>query len=503
MTRRSASHLVYLAALIVVLVMRARLFHYVVDDAYISFRYARNLVRHGELVFNPGERVEGITNLLWTVALAVPEWLRWTTASFATWLGLACAAGLLVLTVAWGVARGRLTWMEAWLAALFLAALAPLPLWAQSGMETALFALLFVAVFAAGDDLSSPRRGMLAGLLAGIGFAVRPEAALAIVLVVALGLWPRATRAARVRPAALALAAFAVLAGAVTLFRALYYGALVPNTFAAKRTFLRLLLQEGAEYTFTFLWRYAAIPLGALVALAFVRGRPGQFLRDCARHPLVIAAAAYGLYVVQAGGDWMPFGRFFVPVLPLLLIAAAELAKSLGVDLARYRGRSLCLALLLLLVALESVGREQDWLAYNRDKLRPNLELCADALLDLDSRPTIALSVAGLVPYRTELPTIDLLGLNDRTIAHSDPLPYRSLPGHHKMAPHYVLDVRKPDLIFLNMGSCVSTQPLATLPPWDLEKFLTEDPSFSAHYELGFMSVRGRFVNVYMRRHPQ
>ena len=41
------------------------------DDAYISFRYADNLVNGHGLVFNPGERVEGITNLLWTV-LFVP-----------------------------------------------------------------------------------------------------------------------------------------------------------------------------------------------------------------------------------------------------------------------------------------------------------------------------------------------------------------------------------------------------------------------------------------------
>ena len=34
------------------------------DDAYISFRYAENLVRGEGLVYNPGERVEGYSNLL-------------------------------------------------------------------------------------------------------------------------------------------------------------------------------------------------------------------------------------------------------------------------------------------------------------------------------------------------------------------------------------------------------------------------------------------------------
>src|SRR5215475_14053819 len=45
-------------------------FNFVTDDAYISFVYARNLARHGQLVFNLGERVEGYTNFLWTVLLA-------------------------------------------------------------------------------------------------------------------------------------------------------------------------------------------------------------------------------------------------------------------------------------------------------------------------------------------------------------------------------------------------------------------------------------------------
>jgi len=40
------------------------------DDAFISFRYAQNLVDGNGLVFNPGERVEGYTNLSWTLLMA-------------------------------------------------------------------------------------------------------------------------------------------------------------------------------------------------------------------------------------------------------------------------------------------------------------------------------------------------------------------------------------------------------------------------------------------------
>lgn len=42
-----------------------------VDDAYITLRYARNLVEHGELVYNQGEAVFGITTPLWSLCSSV------------------------------------------------------------------------------------------------------------------------------------------------------------------------------------------------------------------------------------------------------------------------------------------------------------------------------------------------------------------------------------------------------------------------------------------------
>ena len=44
-------------------------FHYIPDDAYIGFRYARNVARGDGFVFNAGERVEGYTNFLWLTLL--------------------------------------------------------------------------------------------------------------------------------------------------------------------------------------------------------------------------------------------------------------------------------------------------------------------------------------------------------------------------------------------------------------------------------------------------
>ena len=55
----------------VALVAHSLAYNFVTDDAYISFVFSRNLAEHGQLAFNLGQPVEGYTNFLWTVILAL------------------------------------------------------------------------------------------------------------------------------------------------------------------------------------------------------------------------------------------------------------------------------------------------------------------------------------------------------------------------------------------------------------------------------------------------
>ena len=52
-------------------IYKAFIQHWVCDDAFISFRYAKNLTDGLGLVYNAGEFVEGYTNFLWTIFLSV------------------------------------------------------------------------------------------------------------------------------------------------------------------------------------------------------------------------------------------------------------------------------------------------------------------------------------------------------------------------------------------------------------------------------------------------
>ena len=51
--------------------IEGRRYYSLFDDAMISMRYAANLAHGHGLTWNPGERVEGFTNPLWTLVMAL------------------------------------------------------------------------------------------------------------------------------------------------------------------------------------------------------------------------------------------------------------------------------------------------------------------------------------------------------------------------------------------------------------------------------------------------
>src|SRR5262245_13122100 len=101
------------------------------DDAFITFRYARHLAEgYGLGAWNhTGEHVEGYSSLLWTVLLAGAARLGVDVRLASKVLGVAAALVLIVVLVS------RRDDRPAFLAGLFLAVYAPFVLYAASGME--------------------------------------------------------------------------------------------------------------------------------------------------------------------------------------------------------------------------------------------------------------------------------------------------------------------------------------------------------------------------------
>jgi hypothetical protein len=151
---------------------------YTIDDAYISFRYARNLVDGHGLVYNLGEPVEGYTNFLWTLLIAAGLKLGAAPESFVNGLGITFGVGTFVFTY-WVAERlapsGPVPCLATWL----LASTAIFNGHAVFGLETAMFACLLMAGAARFmAESANEKRRPWSGALFGMAALTRPEAPL-------------------------------------------------------------------------------------------------------------------------------------------------------------------------------------------------------------------------------------------------------------------------------------------------------------------------------------
>ena len=218
------------ALLIVAAGWMAWLAVYQVDDAFIVYRYARDLARGDGFVFNPGERVEGVTCFLLTLALVPFSFAGLPLPRVAPLL--TAIAGLTCLTLvarrhAESEGRVRLDTRDL-LPALLLAASPAFAYWSVGALETVPYALLLGL---AARHHARERRdgGSASAVWLGLAGLVRPETPL---IVAALG-----TDRLRTRGLASTLRWLGIVAafiGPFLLFRRLYFGSWLPNTYFAK-----------------------------------------------------------------------------------------------------------------------------------------------------------------------------------------------------------------------------------------------------------------------------
>lgn len=321
-----------LLASLVVLLAHVRVYQFLTDDSYISFRYARNLAHGFGLVFNPGyEHVEGYSNFLWVVLLAGLDKLGIVPERAANPLSIAMTVALWAVVV--GFARRRVAAGREWLVlipALGLALTRSVAVWSTSGLETRCFEVLVVAgVLRMIDELEAidagrAPRAIACWLLAGAALT-RPDGMLIAGCAFLVGAaWTRVHHPARLIAFVRRQLPFAALVLGHLAFRRAYYHDWLPNTYYAK-VGGHLWWASGFKYLTAFVIEYGVlwwIPLLAVPGL-LVRGRRLPLL------PLMVAAVVlpHVLYIVSIGGDhfeYRPFDVYFPFAFLLLQQGAAR-----------------------------------------------------------------------------------------------------------------------------------------------------------------------------------
>ena len=204
------------------------------DDAMISMRYAKNLVDGHGLIWNPGgERVEGYTNFLWTIYMSFWHLFPISCNKISLPIQISGLAFLisslfLVRKIADYISNGNKYVSIG--AVLLTASYLPINFWALKGMETSVLGfIVLLAIWRIFKLIDEKKFDPILFIILGIGMLIRVDFALLFLgMSLFVVLWEPQNRKKNIF---FALIGFLLVFGGQTLFRWLYYGDILPNTY--------------------------------------------------------------------------------------------------------------------------------------------------------------------------------------------------------------------------------------------------------------------------------
>ena len=479
------------------LVQASRLSRWIVDDAAITFAYARNLVQGNGFVAQPGGPVvEGYSNPTWLAALivgkaahlfdsqttifGVPDYV-W----FPKMLAVLCFIGTV-----WAVyITARSIWQPAAsavaaaaLAGIMLAAIPSYVIWAVSGLENGLYGLLIAVLIAlltravAFDQILTIRAELVAAVVVLLLVCTRPDGAVYLpvfigcALLLATGHSLRERCISSVRYAAMAGCGFAV----VLTVRWIIFRQLVPNTAIAKGQDFSGIWTMGRIGDITSYLGWAACLFAlVMVVTAVVLKVSGsvdrrQWLTVIGPTAIVLGAACTAFFVLNK--DWMDQLRFATPI---WVAGCSLVAMSTVRVLSTVTSRALLAVCVAAVVAAAVLTGQHFASSSSKFVAGPTLSACwVDARysqsfaayaqeLGLPQPNTLALADVGGVLLAGRQQAVDIAGLVDPKIAslRSD--------GRLGAMGRYVLNKVRPE--FINVHG-----------PWG--RGITSNPKFSQDY---------------------
>ena len=509
-------------ALLVALALAARLIPgpRTIDDAFITFRYARSLLAGNGFVYNAGERVLGTTTPLYTLLMAgLASLIGGINAPFPTLALLVNAladAGTCLLL--WQLGK-RINAERVGIAAALIWAVAPFSVtFAIGGLETSVYVLLLTAAV----WTYVTRRHTLSALCAALALLTRPDALILILPLaavrlghsIAVPLHKNANRPGSSKflaflrafgmdnPAPLTwgeIAAFVLPVAAWFGFAWAYFGSPIPHSVAAKlityhlapgSAFIRLI----QHYTTPFmendlLGSAAAVGIGlVLYPFLFIVGARRAWKND--RNLLVWIAYPWLYFATFALPNPLLFRWYLTPPLPayffFILMGLDQVLTSI---FARAKVPAIhplpawrTWVVTALLIVLPLVPTLSDWQIHpdhGADRPAPQMAFIKLELLyrqaadylspQLTSNTLLAAGDVGVLGFYTPARILDTVGLNSPVSLNYYPLDDRYYAINYAIPADLVLD-QKPDFVVI------------------LEVYgrltLLKDPHFLAQYEL-------------------
>lgn len=449
-------------------------YDFVLDDAYIIYRYAENLVAYGSFTWNVGEKpVEGFTSFLWVILNASAIVVGADPIVFTKVISLAAA-----LLIIWLLAyNSRTAPLEVAAIATFAIALSPpAVLLTWQGLETAFLSLLLLlsALFSIRVVTRANARQMVWWyLIAFIAILTRPDSVaftggvgLGIVLVLLIDKRRDAVRLFFML-GLIWLAAVAVYVA----WRYRYFGYLFPNTFYVKANPTSAFGQlsttgfaghSGLLYTKTF---FTDVLFPYLVLFLAMIGLRPQVLKDRGLQiaPILVGSVIFGAYLLRIihiqGFLW----RYIFPLFPVFLLGMVWLLSNQGRRL--WLGHRFVSYVLIGLFVVWSLQLKYVTSQEKAARTQHSRVQFGKHLAGMSG--TVFLEESGAVPYYSGWRSVDILGLNSEEIAH------RGLSLQ-------MLEELNPDLVFLMIEGRYNSGSLYGERGAILHEYLTKRPFVAA-----------------------
>lgn len=400
-------------------------YDFVLDDAFISYRYARNLAEAHTLAWNIGERpVEGFTSFMWVMLNAAAIIAGADPVIFSKAIS-AVSAVLVIWMLA--TAGRRLSRPVAFVLVWAVALSAPFVFLTWQGMETTFTSLLLLAsALLSLRLLKTPSAAVISAwyFVAFLCALTRPDTVVFILGVAAGLLAMFAVRRDWVGSRRFVLLAMPWVALGVVYvaWRVSYFGYPLPNTFYVKARPAAAFSQlagtgyqfQGIEYVASF--GYSVLfPYIVLVVI----GLSGQ-LKDLRQRvlpviPIVIGSLAFGCYVLTIIPIQGLFWRFLFPVFPAFLLAAIVCLSGPAKERFEILSRPLAWALVALFAAWSLYLVPQGLFEKKFRTLESRIRV-GERLAGLSG--TMLVEDSGAIPYYSGWRTADILGLVSEEITH-------------------------------------------------------------------------------------
>lgn len=441
------------------------------DDAMVSMKYAENFAQGNGLIWNKNcNKVEGITNLLWTLLMAGFHLLPIAKSKISLLVQIFGALFLLfnlfyIRKIAKLISDNSVI---VYLSSVFLTAFYfPLNHWGLMGMEVSLLALLInIAVYKSLICFKEKTFSISFFIILGICTLIRLD-----MTALYLGILIFHTAADNNHRTSKIISGCVILFFFITIqsvFRLYYYHDILPNTYYLKISKIPFMLRiaKGMITIILLVWKmnWVLILIGA-ICIIFKKSKDILFL-----YFFIFIQVAYSIYT---GGDawdwWGGANRFVSIIMPLFFILFCFSLSKIIFFLKEnnsfskeFHTNHFIMAYILIIIfslinfnSIQGLKSSKEWLmlkpTYFIEENENNLRVALTIKQITNREASVAVAWAGAIPYFSERKAIDLLGKNDKYIAS---LPMKEIagitnftPGHVKYDYSYSIGKLKPDVV--------------------------------------------------------